>query len=296
MTCWRTAPRRSSRSSISRASDPAQSRCRRMSAPAESPGSGARFTVVVTRPGPKAKALVEGLTALGAEVIPYPVMEIRPPVDPAPLDAACAGLVTYDVVLFTSANGVQAVAERVAAWPAPGPRIAVVGEQTAKAVQRRGWPVDYQPQAAHAEGLLATLTAAEPAADRRFLFPRAERGREVLVDGLRAAGAMVDLVTAYRSVAVEHTPRETRAALSGRVIDLVIFTSGACADHFLDRMTEADLAEAALSWPAAVIGPVTRDACMGHGLRVVAMAAQPNSEAFLDAIRAHLLAAPPNPR
>jgi len=264
-----------------------------MSAPAVPPGPGSRFTVVVTRPGPKARALVDGLTALGAEVIPYPVMEIRPPADPAPLDAACARIATYDVVLFTSANGVQAVAERVAAWPAPGPRVAVVGEQTAKAVRRRGWPVDHQPDKAHAEGLLAALTADQPVAGRRFLFPRAEQGREVLVDGLQAAGAMVDLVTAYRSVAVAHTVEETRAALSDRAIDLVTFTSGACADHFLDRMAEADLAAAARGWPAAVIGPVTRDACTGHGLRVVAMAEQPNSESFLDAIRAHLLAVRP---
>jgi uroporphyrinogen III methyltransferase/synthase len=267
-----------------------------MPAPTARPGSGSRFTVVVTRPGPKAKALVEGLTALGAEVIPYPVMEIRPPANPAPLDAACARIATYDVVLFTSVNGVQAVAERVAAWPAPGPRVAVVGEQTAKAVRRRGWPVDYQPEAAHAAGLLGILTASRPVAGLRCLFPRAAQGREVLVDGLRAAGAAVDLVTAYRAVAVEHTPEETRATLSGRTIDLVTFTSGACADHFLDRMAEADLAATARGWPAAVIGPVTRDACMGHGLRVVAMAKQPNSEAFLHAICAHLRAAPPRPR
>lgn len=267
-----------------------------MPAPAARPGAGPRFTVVVTRPGPKARALVDGLTALGAEVIPYPVMEIRPPADPAPLDAACANLAVYDVVLFTSANGVQAVAERVAAWPAPGPRVAVVGEQTAKAVRRRGWPVDHQPQVAHAEGLLATLTANEPVAGLHFLFPRAEQGREVLVDGLQAAGAVVDLVTAYRAVAVEHTPEATRAALSGRTIDLVTFTSGACADHFLDRMAEAGLVEAARGWPAAAIGPVTGDACTGHGLRVVAIAAQPNSDAFLHAIRAHLLAAPPRAR
>ncbi|HEX9591891.1 MAG TPA: uroporphyrinogen-III synthase [bacterium] len=251
------------------------------------PGAS-RPVVVVTRPGPKTRDLMAGLEALGAEVIPYPVMEIQPPEDPAPLDRACAHLANYDVVLLTSANGVQALAERVASWPEPGPRVAVVGEQTAQAVRRRGWPVDYLPEEANAEGLLATLTARHPVAGLRFLFPRAEEGREVLVDGLRTVGAAVDLVTAYRAVAVPHSPAETRATLGKRHIALITFTSGACADHFLARMAEAGLAAAARAWPAAVIGPVTRDACTAHGMRVVAMAEHPSSGAFLDAIRAYL--------
>jgi uroporphyrinogen III methyltransferase/synthase len=248
----------------------------------------ARPAVVVTRPGPKARELIVGLGALGAEVIPYPVMEIQPPEDPAPLDRVCAHLTDYDVVLLTSANGVEAVAERVTAWPKPGPKVAVVGKQTAKAVRRRGWPVDFLPEEANAEGLLATLTARQAVAGQRFLFPRAEQGREVLVDGLHAAGAVVDLVTAYRSVAVPHAPAETRATLGDRHIALVTFTSGACTDHFLARMGEAGLGDAARTWPAAVIGPVTRDACTRHGMRVVAMAEQPSSGAFLAAIRAYL--------
>jgi uroporphyrinogen-III synthase len=247
-----------------------------------------RPAVVVTRPGPKAQELITGLEALGAEVIPYPVMEVRPPEDPAPLDRACAHLADYDVVLLTSANGVQAVAERVAAWPEPGPQVAVVGEQTAKAVRRRGWPVDFLPQQANAEGLLATLTARRPMVGLRCLFARAEEGREVLVEGLRAAGATVDLVTAYRTVAVPHSAAETRVTLGDRSIALVTFTSGACVDHFLARMAEAGLGDAARTWPAAVIGPVTRDACTRHGMRVVAIAEQPSGGAFLKAIRAYL--------
>ncbi|MGD2062887.1 MAG: uroporphyrinogen-III synthase [Nitrospirota bacterium] len=261
-----------------------------MAEPTTPHSAAARPAVVVTRPGPKAMELIAGLEAVGAEVIPYPVMEIRPPEDPAPLDRACARLDSHDVVLLTSANGVQALASRVAEWPQPGPRIAVVGEQTARAVRRRGWPVDYLPAEANAEGLLAALTATarQPVAGLRFLFPRAEQGREVLVEGLRAAGATVDLVTAYRSVAVPHAPAETLATLGHRHVALVTFTSGACADHFLARMAEAGLGDAARAWPAAVIGPVTRDVCVAHGMRVVAMAEQPSSSAFLAAIRAYL--------
>ncbi len=245
-------------------------------------------TVVITRPGPKARTLTAGLEARGARIIPFPVLAIAPPEDPTPLDAACRRIGTFDWLLLTSANGVAAVAERITTWPEPGPRVAVVGKQTAKAVQALGWPVDALPARANAEGLLKELDARGEVAGRRFLFPRAEAGREVLVEGIRDAGGSVELVVAYRAVAVDHPAEEVRATLGEVEIDLVTFTSGACAEHFLAILDAAGLGAEARRWPAAVIGPVTREACEGLGMRVVATAREPNPAALLEAAAAHL--------
>src|SRR5258708_16343816 len=57
--------------------------------------------------------LAEPLEELGAEVLPLPVIEIRPPLDPGPLDRAIARLETYDWIIFTSANGVQGFLDRL---------------------------------------------------------------------------------------------------------------------------------------------------------------------------------------
>ncbi|RMF77702.1 MAG: uroporphyrinogen-III synthase, partial [Nitrospirae bacterium] len=189
---------------------------------------------------------------------------------------------------LTSVNGVQAVAERLAAWPAAGPKVAVVGRATARAVARLGWPIHARPERQNAEGLLAWLAAHGEVAGRRFLFPRAAAGREVLVEGIREQGGEVELVVAYRAVAVPHDPEEVRATFSGRRIDLVTYTSGACARHFLDRLAEAGLGEEARTWPAAVIGPVTRAACEALGIPVAAEAASPDPKALLEAAAAYL--------
>ena len=245
-------------------------------------------TVVITRPGPKARILTEGLERRGARILPFPVLAIAPPADPAPLDAACGRIATFDWLLLTSANGVAAVAERVASWPDNGPRIAVVGKQTARAVERLGWPVDAVPERANAEGLLAELDARGELAGRRFLFPRAEAGREVLVDGILAAGGAVELVVAYRAVAVDHPVEAVRATFATTQVELVTFTSGACAENFLAILDTAGLGGQARTWPAAVIGPVTAEACNALGMQVVATAAEPNPAALLAAASAYL--------
>ena len=63
--------------------------------------------IVVTRDARQAAELAEPLEELGAEVLLLPVIEIRPPADPGPLDRAIARLDTYDWLIFTSVNGVR---------------------------------------------------------------------------------------------------------------------------------------------------------------------------------------------
>ena len=70
--------------------------------------------VLVTRALHQAGKLSEGLRALGAEPVEVPVLEIRPPGDFAPLDAALEQIDSYDWLILTSANAVRAVAERAA--------------------------------------------------------------------------------------------------------------------------------------------------------------------------------------
>ena len=70
--------------------------------------------VLVTRAAHQAAKLSEGLRALGAEPVEVPVIEIRPPLDLAPLDRALRTLNSYDWLILTSANTVHALAERAA--------------------------------------------------------------------------------------------------------------------------------------------------------------------------------------
>lgn len=155
----------------------------------------AGLRVILTRERSQAEKLRERLAGLGARVELYPLLEFAPPDDPRPCEAALRRLGGYDWVLFTSRNAVRF-------FPLPancGARVAAIGPGTAAALRARGVGVDVVAEEAIAEGLLAAMEA-QPVEGKRFLLPRAQEARDVLPDGLRARGAVVDVVAVYKTV------------------------------------------------------------------------------------------------
>ena len=68
---------------------------------------------MVTRPADGPDPLAERLRALGAEVIVQPAICISPPADWRPVDDALARLDEYDWLVFSSANGVRYLFDRL---------------------------------------------------------------------------------------------------------------------------------------------------------------------------------------
>ncbi|MFC0252589.1 uroporphyrinogen-III synthase [Massilia consociata] len=160
-------------------------------------------TVVITRPRAQADALAQAVAGLGRQAVVLPLLDIAPLDDPAPLRAALARLPAYALVAFVSPNAVEAAFAHIAAWPAGVP-IGVVGEGSRAALARHGVtganatihsPPD--PALSDSEHLLARLDLAA-LAGKRVLIVRGESGRELMADTLRAAGALVETVAAYR--------------------------------------------------------------------------------------------------
>jgi hydroxymethylbilane synthase len=92
--------------------------------------------IAVTRPREQAVPLADALERLGATVAVVPLVAIEPLENAAELDAALRELDDYDWVVFTSANGVAAVRERLARSEGSlaGVQVAAVGPSTAAAV------------------------------------------------------------------------------------------------------------------------------------------------------------------
>jgi uroporphyrinogen-III synthase len=208
------------------------------------------------------------------------------PLDLAPLDAALARLPAgYDGVLFTSTNTVDRVARRLAAAgrslaaATRGIRVGVSGPATAEALEAQGVSVDLIPDRSTSEGLLERM---EDVSNTRWLLPRAERARPVLPDGLRALGATVDIVTAYRTVP-PRDPSEVRAALATG-LDAITFASGSAVRNLADLVV-GELAEALRGVAVVSIGPVTSAACREYGLEPIEAA-----EARIDALARAALA------
>lgn len=234
--------------------------------------------VRVTRPAPQAAPLVAALEAQGARVDAGALIEIAPPADIGPFDAALKELATFDGVVFGSANAVAAVADRrgVLGLEVAPRALAAVGSATAAAARAAfpGVPIVQPPaDAFHAEGLLCELVA-NGVAGRRFLLPGSDRARPVLADGLRAAGAEVTAVVAYRTVTAP-------GAGAGASADLVVLASPSAVQAWIEVAGVA-----ARTVPVAVIGPVTESAAREANLSVVAVAQPSTNEGLLAAITA----------
>jgi uroporphyrinogen-III synthase len=214
---------------------------------------------MVTRAAHQAGKLSEGLRALGAEPVEIPVLEICAPESFDPLDAALLWLDSYDWLILTSANAVRALAERTAALEIvlTQPvrlKVAAVGDATAAAARLIGLQVDFVPEAYVAEKLVEGLQAR--VAGQRILLARAAVARDVIPDTLRAAGAEVDVVEAYRNVLPDAAPEQLRQAL-GKGIDVATFTSSSSATHLAEAARVAVIAWPLAGVPAVSIGPIT---------------------------------------
>jgi len=215
--------------------------------------------VLVTRALQQAGKLSEGLRALGAEPVEVPVLEIVAPVSYAPLDEAIQHLDRYDWLILTSSNTLQAVCARGALYGvnpanAEGLKVAAVGSATAEQARLSGVHVSLVPESYVAEGLVKSLS--DQVAGKRILLARSAVARDVIPDALRAAGALVDVVEAYRNVMPKATPEQLRQAVAER-LDAATFTSSSSLTHLAEAARAAGIPWPLAGVPAISIGPIT---------------------------------------
>ncbi len=233
--------------------------------------------VLVTRPREQAAELTAGLAALGAEVVHRPLIAIGPPEDGGPLASALSRLETFDWVVLTSANAVEAVFDRFSGEVPSALRWAVVGRRTAEVLAGHGVTPELVAEPATAERL-GELMAACGMAGQRVLFPRSDRAREVLPRLLGAAGAEVEAPIAYRTLSAPDRA-SLREALAE--VDWVTLTSPSTWHELLAGLGESPL-------PAGVrlaaIGPTTAAAVRESGYEPACVADPPGVRGLLEAM------------
>lgn len=231
--------------------------------------------ILVTRAVGQASRLSDAFRAQGATPVEVPVLEIGPPESFAALDGALRTLNQYDWLILTSANAVRAISRRAAhLGVAPGQaatlKVAAVGPATAWEAREAHLPVALVPESYVAEGLLASL--GDQAAGKRVLIARAAVARDVIPDALRAAGAEVDVVEAYRNVLPASAPEQLREALQQK-IDAATFTSSSSVTHLKEAAEKAGIEFPFTGVPAISIGPVTSQTLREHNWKPAAEAA-----------------------
>ena len=225
--------------------------------------------VMVTRPADDSDPLAAQLRALGAEVIAQPAIRISPPSDWRPVDQALARLQEYDWLVFSSANGVRYLLERLAerSDSCCFPKLAAMGPGTAEELTQYGLQADLVPERFQAETLAEAL--ASDAAGKRFLLARASRGREVLAERLTAAGAIVEQVVVYLSDDVDQPNAEAAGLLHEGKVHWITVTSSAIA-RSLAKLFRDDLRRAKL----ASISPITSETLRELGYEPAAEATE----------------------
>ena len=226
--------------------------------------------VLVTRSRTQASALSRLLGANGAEPVELSTIQIEPLNDYGEMDAALRQVQAYQWLVFTSANGVEAAFDRLRALGLDArtlgsAQVAAIGPATAQALLERGVAADYVPDTYTSEAVAEGFRRF-PMEGARVLLPRADIGQETLPDGLRALGAQVNQVTAYRTVVPPDSASRARELLLSGSIDVATFTSSSTVHNLVDLL-DGDLS--LLKGVEIVsIGPVTSRTAAELGVSV----------------------------
>jgi uroporphyrinogen III methyltransferase/synthase len=253
--------------------------------------------VLVTRAEAQAGEMLASLRAAGAEPIALPMLRVVPCEDTSALEDALDHASRYDAILFTSANAVRFLALETARLGVDLARAQVpaacVGPATAAAAREAGLAVRVVPcERFDAEGLLEALQAALPLPGRRFLLPRSAAARGRLPEGLRAAGAQVDVIDLYRPEAAPVDGAWLREELAADHLHVLTFTSPSTVRHFLAHL-DARARDGAGRAVVAALGPVTAAALREVGLPPQVVADRAEGVALVEALIAHFAVSAP---
>jgi len=248
-------------------------------------------SIAVTRAESQLGAARQLFEAAGATVLDLPALVVTPPDEWGPLDDALEELEDFHWLVFSSANGVEAVEQRLqrrgrslAHRPA-GLRIAAVGRKTARLLEELGASADFVPPAFVADSLVEHFPVS--GWGLRLLLPRVQSGgRTLLAEAFAEAGARVVEVAAYETRCPDGLPSAAVAALEARRVEAITFSSGKTVSHtcrMLERSFGEGWAELLRSVRLVSIGPATSERCLQVLGRVDAEADPHDLEGLVDA-------------
>lgn len=245
----------------------------------------------ITRAEEQSEPEIKRALELGAQPVLLPTIEIGPPADWEPVDAAIAGLDEYQWLVFTSANGVNYFLNRL--WETGYDarklarlKIATIGPSTAEALQQFHLRADLIPDQYRAEALAAALKPLVQG--QKILWAGANRGREVLQTELAEVSATVDKIVVYENHDVASWESESLELLESGEIDWIGLSSPSIARNFSRLLTEDIRQHLGSRTRLVSISPVTTQAATDAGLQIDAEAEEYLWDGIFAAIQKHV--------
>ncbi len=221
-------------------------------------GSGALQgrVIVVTRPRQQAGELADAIAAQGGLPLLFPLLEIGPAPDPAPLEQVAARLGEFRLAVFVSPNAVQYALPTLLAsrpWP-PTLQAVAVGPGTVRALAAAGIASSLCPATRFDSEALLELPELAPAqvAGQGVLILRGNGGRELLGDTLAARGARVERLACDSRSGPGAGSGEFLARLEAGSLDALILSSSEALAHLLALVPAAGPRQRLLDLPLFV--------------------------------------------
>ncbi len=219
--------------------------------------------VLITRDAEGNRKFSDLLTARGAEPIVFDGIEIVSRSREPDVQKTLASLGDYDWVIFTSANGVAAAFEGLAAIGRDArafaaARVACIGEQTAARLGVCGIVADFIPSAFTSAVMAEELAAAEDLCGKRIVLLRSGIAPKDFPRRLTQLGADVEDTAVY-TVRPRHADPQQATALNSRIaagqMDWLTFTSTSTVKAFLETVSLETVKQSGIN--IASIGPAT---------------------------------------
>jgi uroporphyrinogen-III synthase len=248
--------------------------------------------ILITRALRQAPVLAKLLEERGATTVIVPSIEIVPPQSFQPLDKTLKKIQSYDWLILTSANGVDAMRKRMDRVDVDSGlmrhlQICAIGPATRDEIERQlGLKVAVVPEQYVAESVVKAMKDKVPG--KQVLLVRAKVARDVIPKELRALGAEVDVVEAYETVIPVNSATKLADALAGDRPDAITFTSSSTARNFVALLPKNQSPKDLLNGITLTsIGPVTSDTLREVGLWVDVEAKEYTMSGLAEALDSH---------
>jgi uroporphyrinogen III methyltransferase/synthase len=168
------------------------------------------------------------LSALGAEVLTQPAIQVAEPADWTPVDQALDQLEEYDWLVFSSGNGVDYFIRRLFQRGGDVRRlssvkIAAMGSATAERLAFFHLQADLAPRKVDVPSLLARASGNQP----------------MLAEELEESGAAVDQVAVYSTIDIEEPNQDVADSLAAGEVGWITVTSSPTARSLVRLYGEA---------------------------------------------------------
>ena len=238
--------------------------------------------IVVTRASHQSRRLGDLLTDKGAQVIYIPTIDITPIHPNKKLLRAIDSIQKYFCIIFTSVNGVEIFFDNLFKKGKDiralyGVKVLPIGHATASLLESKGIIPDFLPEQFISEGIIDVLKKLKINGNR-FLLPRAEEARYVIVKYIRKKGGICDVIPIYKTTLPKDIIPLTEKP------DIVTFTSSSTVKNFI-TLYGKEILEGVL---VASIGPVTTETLRKHNINVHMEAERYDINGLVDAIEKYV--------